>query len=232
MRFGHAPSIWEQFPQLVPGVLRVSGIHSKADVQALIEPWYARARERLTRAPESELAEISAWRRAYTQMGLKPTQYRSAAEALLRRFRRENGLPRLHPLVDLGNALSLAFALPVAIFDLAGVDSFLEVRHAAGGEAYDGFGGETERAEPGEVVFADAAGHAHARRWTFRQSRRSTVTADTREVLVVVEGRHETAGADVPALIDALTGHVTGCWEAPRKRAVLTAASPHIELPA
>jgi len=165
-------------------------------------------------------------------MGLKPTQYRSAAEALLRRFRRDNDLPRLHPLVDLGNALSLAFALPVAIFDLAGVDSFLEVRHAAGGEAYDGFGGETERAEPGEVIFADAAGHAHARRWTFRQSRRSTVTADTREVLIVVEGMHETAAADVPALIDALAGHITGCWEAPRQRTVLSSASPRIELPA
>ena len=99
-----------------------------------LEPWHARARERLARGPESELAEVSAWRRAYTQMGLKPTQYRSAAEALLRRFRREGDLPRLHPLVDLCNAVSLAFALPVAVFDLAGVDSRLEVRHAVGGE--------------------------------------------------------------------------------------------------
>jgi DNA/RNA-binding domain of Phe-tRNA-synthetase-like protein len=151
---------------------------------------------------------------------------------LLRRFRRENDLPRLHPLVDLGNALSLAFALPVAIFDLAGVEAFLEVRHAAGGEEHVGFGGETERAEPGEVIFADAAGHAHARRWTFRQSRRSTVTADTREVLIVVEGMHETAATDVPASIDALAAHITDRWEAPRQRAVLSAASPRIELPA
>ena len=74
----------------------------------------------MRRGPESELAEISAWRRAYAQMGLKPTQYRSAAEALLRRFRRGEELPRLHPLVDLCNAISLAFALPVAVFDLAG----------------------------------------------------------------------------------------------------------------
>ena len=232
MRFGHARSIWEQFPQLVPGVLRADGIHPDAEVPARIAPWHARARERLARGPESELPEIGAWRRAYTQMGLKPTQYRSAAEALLRRFRRENDLPRVHPLVDLGNALSLAFALPVAIFDLAGVDSFLEVRHAAGGEEHAGFGGQTERAEAGEVIFADAAGHAHARRWTFRQSRRSTVTAETRDVLIVAEGLHPTAAADVPALIDALAEHIADLWGAPRQRAVLTAASPQIELPA
>ena len=164
--------------------------------------------------------------------GFKPTQYRSAAEALLRRFRREGDLPRLHPLVDLSNAVSLAYALPVAVLDLAGVDSHLEVRHAEGGEGHTGFSGETERVEPGEVIFADAANHAHARRWTFRQSRRSTVSADTRDVLIVAEGLHPAAGADVPALIDALAGSLEGVWGAPRHRAVLSAAAPRLEFEA
>ncbi|MGH7417975.1 MAG: hypothetical protein ACREKB_09390, partial [Candidatus Rokuibacteriota bacterium] len=61
MFFGHSPALWAQFPQLVPGVLVVGGIHPDADVR--LEPWYARARERLSRGPESELAEVSAWRR-------------------------------------------------------------------------------------------------------------------------------------------------------------------------
>ena len=144
MFFGHSPALWQQFPQLVPGVLVVGAIHPKVEVQELIEPWHARARERLARGAESELAEVSAWRRAYAQMGFKPTQYRSAAEALLRRFRRENTLPLLHPLVDLCNAISLAFALPVAAFDLDGVDGYLEVRHAIGAEKYLAFSGEVE----------------------------------------------------------------------------------------
>src|SRR6185503_8291101 len=149
------------------------------DVAALLPPWHARARERLAAGPESELApesqlpEISAWRRAYAQMGLKPTQYRSAAEALLRRFRREGDLPRVHPLVDVCNALSLAFALPVAVFDLAGVAGHLEVRPAEGGEEHVGFGGEVEHAEPGEVIFADADRHARARRRARRRVGRS-----------------------------------------------------------
>jgi DNA/RNA-binding domain of Phe-tRNA-synthetase-like protein len=230
VHFGHSPEIWRQFPQLVPGVLVVGGIDAHADVQAPLTPWYERARERLARGPESELAEVSAWRRAYAQMGLKPTQYRSAAEALLRRLRREGDLPRVHPLVDLGNALSLAFALPVAIFDLAGVAGALEVGPAEGGEEHVGFSGEIERAEPGEVIFADAAKHAHARRWTFRQSRRSTVSASTRDVLIVAEGLHPTAGADVPALIDALADGLARIGSAPRHRAVLTAAAPRLEL--
>ena len=230
MFFGHAPALWREFPQLVPGVLVVGNVHPKVEVR--LEPWHARARECLGRGPESELVEVSAWRRAYAQMGFKPTQYRSAAEALLRRFRREGDLPRVHPLVDLCNAVSLAYALPVAVFDLAGVDSYLEVRHAAGGEEHTGFSGETEHAEPGEVIFADAANHAHARRWTFRQSRRSTVSAETREVLIVAEGLHPTAVVDVPALIEALAGSLEGHWGAPRHRAVLTVAAPRLEFEA
>ncbi len=230
MFFVHSPDIWARFPTLVPGVLALDGIDAGADVQALLSPWHARARERLAAGPESELAEVSAWRRAYAQMGLKPTQYRSAAEALLRRFRREGDLPRVHPLVDVCNALSLAFALPVAVFDLAGVAGHLEVRLAEGGEEHVGFSGEVERAEPGEVIFADADRHAHARRWTFRQSRRSTVGPDTRRVLVVAEGLHPTAAADVPALIDALAATLAGVWGAPRQRAVLTAAAPRFEI--
>ncbi len=163
-------------------------------------------------------------------MGSKPTQYRSAAEALLRRFRRDGDLPRVHPLVDVCNALSLAFALPVAVFDLAGVAGHLEVRPAEGGEEHVGFSGEVERAEPGEVIFADADRHAHARRWTFRQSRRSTVGPDTRDVLIVAEGLHPTGAADVPAPIDALATTVAGVWGAPRPRAVLTAAAPRFEI--
>ena len=50
-------------------------------------------------------------------MGLKPTQYRCASESLLRRFRKEGSLPRLHPLVDLCNAVSMAYAIPVAVLD-------------------------------------------------------------------------------------------------------------------
>ena len=231
MRFSHAPAIWQAFPQLVPGLLVVDGLRADADAGAALAPWLARARQRLAGGAESELAEVSAWRRAYTQMGIKPTQYRSAAEALLRRFRKENELPRLHPLVDLCNAVSLAFALPVAAFDLDGVEGDLEVRHARGDEEHLGFDGEIQRPEVGEVIFADASGHAHARRWTFRQSRRSTVRAETRRVLIVSEALHATAAADMPALLDALATDIAALWRPPRARAILTAASPCLELP-
>jgi DNA/RNA-binding domain of Phe-tRNA-synthetase-like protein len=229
MHFEHSPEIWRQFPHLVPGVLVVDGIRPDVVVEGLLGPWCERARARLQHGPESELPEVSAWRRAYVQMGFKPTQYRSAAEALLRRFRREGSLPRVHPLVDLCNAVSLAFALPVAVLDVAGIDGYIEVRHADGDERHLRFDGDFETPERGEVIFADAARHAHARRWTFRQSRRSTVAPETRRVLIVSEGLHGTAAADVPALLAVLAQAIGAVWTPHGQQAVLSAAAPRLD---
>ena len=226
MNFRHSDDIWQSFPELVPGVLWTDGITSVASVDSQIEAFHATARSRLAAGSEAELPEISAWRRVFSRMGLKPTQYRCASEALLRRFRKEGALPRIHPLIDLCNGVSLAFATPVAVFDLAKVDGFLEVRHAAGNETYRAFSGETEHPEPGEVIFADAAAGAHARRWTNRQSALSAVRAETRTVLIVAEAMHETAATDVASLIAALAQAVAAAWPSAPRTALLSRAAP------
>ena len=159
-------------------------------------------------------------------MGLKPTQYRCAAESLLRRFRKEGSLPRLHPLVDLCNAVSLAFAVPVAVLDADQIAWPLEVRYASGDEDYLTFGGEVEHPAPGEVIFADRAGQAHARRWTNRQSGRSAVSPATSTVLIVAEALHEGAATTIPELIEALTTAIAKTWPTTPQTAILTPAAP------
>src|ERR1700728_3547945 len=183
MLFGHHAKIWTDFPELAAGVVLAAGITADADVTERVARLWARADARLAGGPETELPEIQAWRRAFAKMGLKPTQYRCASESLLRRFRKEGTLPRLHPLVDLCNAVSMSFAIPVAVLDVDRISWPLEVRYAAGDEDYLTFAGEIENPAAGEVIFADQAGRAHARRWTNRQSGRSAVGDATAEVL-------------------------------------------------
>jgi len=224
MYFQHNAALWRDFPALVPGVLYAEGITAGAAPGT--DHLTAVAKARLADGPESEFPEIQAWRRAFARMGLKPTQYRCAAESLLRRFRREGSLPSVHPLVDLCNAVSLAFAVPVAVLDADQVAWPLKVRYAAGDEDYLTFGGETEHPAPGEVIFADQAGQAHARRWTNRQSGRSAVSPATSAVLIVAEALHEQAPADIPELIATLTAGISKSWPNPLQTAVLTPATP------
>jgi DNA/RNA-binding domain of Phe-tRNA-synthetase-like protein len=226
VRFRHAPQVWSAFPELVCGVLHASDITPTADVDPVLTRYAEAARVRLATGPESGFPEIQAWRRGFARMGLAPTRYRCAAESLLRRFRREGALPRLHPLVDLGNALSLGYAVPVAVLDVDRIGGDLAVRPASGEESYLTLGGDDERPEPGEVVFADSAGQAHSRRWTHRQSGWSAVREGTTEVLVVIEALHDGGAETVPRMLADLASAIADRWAAPVRTAVLTADAP------
>jgi DNA/RNA-binding domain of Phe-tRNA-synthetase-like protein len=211
-------------------VLAVHGVTTDVDVRSRVAELTVIAERRLAEGTEGELPETQAWRRAFSKMGLKPTQYRCASEALLRRLRKEGSLPRIHPLVDLCNAASAAFAIPVAALDLARIADYVEVRYAAGSETYAAFSGEIEHPEPSEVVFADAAGQAHARRWTNRQSAASAVRDPTTAVLIVAEALHATAGIDVERLVVELAHEIGRAWSTAVATQMLSAGSPRFNL--
>jgi DNA/RNA-binding domain of Phe-tRNA-synthetase-like protein len=228
MHFQHSGEIWRDFPELVPGVLVAEGITGDVSVDSRVARLTAVASARLAEGPESELPEIRAWRRAFARMGLKPTQYRCASESLLRRFRKEGTLPRLHPLVDLCNAASLAFAIPVAVFDVSKITGQLDVRYAAGDEDYLTFSGQLEHPAPHEVIFADLAGQVHARRWTNRQSGLSAVQGPTAAALIVAEAMHDSASSDVPRLLAAVADGLAAVWSSTPSVTVLSRSSPRV----
>ena len=221
MYLRHAAAVRAEHPDLIAGGLYTEGITAEPDLSARVAAYTAVADARLADSSEAQLPPIQAWRRAFARMGLKPTQYRCAAESLLRRYRKQGELPRLHPLVDLANAVSVAFAIPVAVLDVARIAEHLEVRPADGDETYLSFAGDIEHPEPGEIVFADAARHAHARRWTYRQSAHSAVRVDTDAVLIVAEAMHDTAAADVTYLIETLAAELAFVWSVKPTTAIL-----------
>lgn len=229
MHFSHSPDIWRDFPELTAGVLLVRGITRDAAAGRSTARFSAIAASRLSAATEAELPEVQAWRRTFARMGLKPTQYRCAAESLLRRFRKEGALPQIHPAIDLCNSISLAFAIPIAVFDVARIAEYLEVRYATGSEVYLAFSGETEHPAPREVVFADGEGRAHARRWTHRQSAASAVRDDTTTALVVAEAMHPSALEDVQKVIAAVGESFEEIWSSGATSVLLSRRSPRFE---
>lgn len=229
MHFQHSGEIWRDFPELVPGVLVAKGITKHVSVGSRVAEFNAIAESRLATASEGDLLEIQAWRRAFSRMGLKPTQYRCASESLLRRFRREKFLPQIHPLIDVCNAISLAFAIPVAVLDVAKIVEHVEVRYAAGDETYLTFSGETGNPDAREVIFVDGAGRAHARRWTNRQSGYSAVRDTTTAVLIVAEAMHDSAPADVQRLMAAVVDELGAIWSVTPEPTILSQSAPRYE---
>lgn len=210
----HSSEIWQTHPTLVAGILYAHGIDASAEVGDRLRPHREAACRRLETHPVSDLPEIQAWRRGFAAMGLKPTQYRCASEALLRRLGKDGHLPRIHPLIDLCNHVSARYAIPVGVFDRDFVAGDMHIREAVGDEEHVTFGGSLEHPAPGEVVFADDAGRVHSRRWTNRQGAHAAVRASTQRGLIVVEALHQGAVTDVAAVLETLSREITAIWGA------------------
>jgi DNA/RNA-binding domain of Phe-tRNA-synthetase-like protein len=211
--FAYSVAIAERFPSIRAGLVHATGLTNPPSSTELADEYREEQRaasERLRATAIADLPSISAWRRAFTLFGAKPTQYRSAAEALLRRLDKHGAIPTINTLVDIGNLVSIRYAMPVATFDLANIDGSITVRFATGEELFTDLGSAgSVSPEPGEVIFVDESNVVSARRWCWRQSANSATSGTTVEALIVIEGLHETATRDIVAALADLTTLLT-----------------------
>lgn len=117
----------------------------------------------------------------------------------------------------------------MAVFDVSRIAEYVEVRYAGGAEVYLACSGETENPEAHEVVFADRAGRAHARRWTNRQSGYSAVRDETTAALIVAEALHGSAPADVQRLTAAIADELNVIWSVTPKTKILNPSSSRFD---
>ena len=207
--FAYDDAVAERFPTIRAGVIHASRLANGPSPPELLEEYRAEQQatsERLKATAIADLPQVAAWRRVFTGFGAKPTQYRNAAEALLRRVAKHGDIPTINTLVDIGNLVSIRYAMPIAVFDQANIAGSTTVRFATGAELFIDLGStDSVNPDPGEVIFVDSNNVVSARRWCWRQSAQSATSTTTVEALVVVEGHHDTAGRDVESALTDLT---------------------------
>ena len=221
---------------MVGGVIHATGVHNAAAPPRLVAACRDETlavRARIGGTPLSDIPSLAAWRRVFRGFGVDPTQYRSAAEALLRRVTKQGELPTVGTLVDLANLVSIRYALPVAVFDLRGIAGGTTVRLARGDERWADLGSsQAGHPAPGEVIFADDEDTVSARRWCWRQSAGSAAREDTTEILVTVEAHHETGPDDVARALGDLEDLLLAYANpATLHRAILGPDAPAFESP-
>lgn len=208
MYFGYNAEIVARFLNVSGGIILARGMRNGPTPSALLDAYFEEQRVVLARigdAPLSEIESLSAWRSAFRQFGVEPTQYRSAAEALLRRLTKKGDIPSINLLVDLGNLVSIRYALPVAVVDTQAITGGLTVQFADGTERFTNLGESVaENPEVGEVIFADETKLAVARRWCWRQSDESAAKETTTNAIITVEAQHPNGRVDVIAAVNDL----------------------------
>ncbi|MEY4094698.1 MAG: hypothetical protein RLZZ53_1897 [Acidobacteriota bacterium] len=144
-----------------------------------LDPLLAEAEARVRTNPPAEVASV---RTMYKKVGIDPTKTRPSNEALLRRVRKGDTIPRINSAVDIVNWCSLEFQLPYGLYDFSKVDGPVTMRLGADGESYPGIRKDDVNVG-GRITVADAAG---AFGNPTSDSARTMVTPAATELLVVV----------------------------------------------
>lgn len=106
-------------------------------------------------------AHIDAWNAVFKAFGAKPKRTPCSAEALRKRVLKDGTMAALDPVVDLYNAVSLRYAVPVGGENSAAYCGSPRLVFADGSETFDTLKeGQpvTESPEPGEVIWRDDRG--------------------------------------------------------------------------
>ena len=130
---------------------------------------------------------IKVWREAFKKLGIPVTKYQSSMESMLRRALKGGPFPRINPIVDLYNAISLKHLVPIGGHAINGIDGNIRLGFADGNETFVPIGmGERETADKDEVVYKDDR-EVLTRRWVWRQSNKDRIESDTTLVFLPVD---------------------------------------------
>jgi DNA/RNA-binding domain of Phe-tRNA-synthetase-like protein len=163
-----------------PGVLVADRVHV-VDRDARLDTPLQAAAEALRKSVES--ADITAAvRTMYKRVGLDPTKTRPSSEALLRRVRKGDALPRINSLVDIINWSSVESQLPFGLYDLDQIKGGVTLRLGGSGEQYAGIRKDAVHVE-GRLTLADDVGPFGN---PTSDSARTMVTPATTRALVVI----------------------------------------------
>lgn len=195
-----------------PGALWLDGA-SVVERDVRLNAPLAAAESGVRTHPPEDVASV---RTMYKRVGLDPTKTRPSSEALLRRVRRGDPLPRINSMVDVCNWCSLEFQLPYGLYDRSRIVGDVELRIGRPGESYAGIRKDAVHVG-GRITLADGEGPFGN---PTSDSARAMVTTATTSALLVVFAPREIDAKRLGHVLDVTSSRMaefTGCHETGRQ---------------
>ena len=133
----------------------------------------------------------------YKKVGIDPTKTRPSNEALLRRVRKGDTIPRINSAVDVINWCSLEFQLPYGLYDSSKISGPVTMRLGRDGESYPGIRKDDVNVG-GRITVADDLG---AFGNPTSDSARTMVKPGVTDLLVIVYAPTEIAHAQLDVVL-------------------------------
>lgn len=207
MNFKIDNQIFEKYPELNIGVVLVRGIDNQGEskeIMAMIKNKSEEIKENYTLESLKQDPKIIAWQEAFRTFGAKPKKHSSSIENLYRMVLEGVELRHINKLVDIYNFISLKHMVPVGGDDIDKIEGGITLRLAKGDENFTRLNSnEMDHPKEGEVIYADDK-EVLCRRWNWRECDKSKMTAETKNVMLVVEGLPPVTKQDVQEIITEL----------------------------
>ena len=187
-----AEELFDKLPTACFGAVFVQGIDNRGtipEISEMLDEQIAYCESIMSGVSVKQSDFILPYREAFRAFGINPNKYMCSIEALMTRISKGKGMPSINPAVDLGNAISLKYIIPIGAHDVATfVDGGLEVRRAVPEDTFIPFGGEgCETPDADEIIYA-SGNTVRTRRWTWRQSEIGKITDKTTDIFFPIDG--------------------------------------------
>ncbi|HWR39395.1 MAG TPA: phenylalanine--tRNA ligase beta subunit-related protein [Patescibacteria group bacterium] len=207
MNFIVHADVFAKLPTVCFGVVVAKNLDNRTirpAVADLLHGSIAATEQRFNNSRAREDAGILPYREAFTQLGMNPNKFMSSIEAMASRIEKKKGFPQINPVVDLGNAVSLKYLVPLGAHDTDSAAGDIQVRFSQAGDRFIPFGElAAELLEAGELIYS-VGDRVKTRRWIWRQSEEGKVTEDSRNVFFPLDGFSDSNQAAVIAARDEL----------------------------
>lgn len=226
-------SIFERLPTACFGAVVAKGVDNTAqlpEIAALLERETAAIQGRMDGATLKEHPAILPYRNAFLSLGMNPNKFPCSVEALCKRVLKGARLPQINPIVDLGNAMSLKYILPMGAHDVDKLEDDLVVRLSRPGDHFTPFGEDKEESpDPDEPIYVSGQ-RVKTRRWIWRQSEDGKIDASSSHVVFPIDGFLDSNKEAVLAAQEELASLLETLFQANVTACLLTPEHPSIAL--
>ena len=190
MQFSIQKELFDILPDLTIGMVAavdVDNTRPSGEIETLLSQAIEEMKRSFIVDKAQEHPRIKPWRTAFSKLSISGSKFPSSIESMAKRVLKGDPFPRINPLVDLYNSVSLRYLVPMRGHDLNTIKGNIYLKFAEGWEPFTPMGGgETMIVPKGELVYRDDQ-EVLTRNWVWRQCEKDKATEKTKNIFIPID---------------------------------------------
>jgi DNA/RNA-binding domain of Phe-tRNA-synthetase-like protein len=234
MNFSIQKELFHILPDLTIGMVVATGVdntRSSKEIETLLSQAIEEVKNNFVVDKAQEHPNIKPWRAAFSKLSISGSKFPSSIESMAKRILKGDPFPRINPLVDLYNSVSLKFLVPMGGHDLDTLKGNIYLKFAEGWEPFTPMGGgETMTVPKGELVYRDDQ-EVLTRNWVWRQCEKDKATEETKNIFIPIDVLGDVGRGCAEEIIRKLSDLIPKYLGGTLFSTILDRENPSVEIP-